>query len=940
MESSAGQVPLERLLAHREWVRRMARVLVRDPNEADDLEQDVWVAALERPPRSARGLRGWFAAALRHDLIDARRSQAGRTRREESHAREIAVPAPDELVAEAEAHRRVVVAVMELPEPYRSTILYRFFEDLAPGELASRTGVPLETVRTRLRRALAMLRERFEAEHGGVRGAMLPLLAARTAAPAAPKQGNALPGDRTMNASTPVTVVSVIAIACAVAWWAMPAATPSHEESGTPAAAVPQREPPRRPPPTLRTHAAIESSDVAAAIAPVAPPLAAAAAPAPAPQPDPPPTEPAKPAAPAGEIAGRVLLLADRSPVPNAVVSLKMESAAADAKPPEIAPVTTGTTGEFRFRGVPAGSYLLRAVRQGFSDRILSGVRVTQTSGVDGVELLLAVGGTIEGGVVDAAGAGVAGLPVSTQWAGPPSGSASVRTDEDGKFRFDHVPPGTHSVRVERGAGEALTAFVEVTEAETARADFRAAASLTGILLDETSVPLAGAIVRAGSSASGRYVSRQAKTDEAGRFRVEGLEPGKWNVGVQVVGAGAFAADLLEVDLTWGAQDVTLRVPPGSFGGRLLTAARTPLSGRAVQLSLSVLTRKEDGTWALGGPAGMAFAAADGSYRFRGLATGRYRLFAYPHDKSLRAFEKDVDVGSSAAPDVEIVLESGRTGTARITVRDLDGKPLEGVRFTTIDHHGDVSTATTLHVESGEPGVYVALLEAGARRIGLSRADLLPGETTVDVVESRTVEASVVLRWGGNDVQAHAASGEIAGRLVVRGTSKPLTAKEVQLSIYSVSPWNFVALAQAREDGQFRFRGIAPGRYRVLAHPTRPVYRPLEVDVELGKSGNREGLELAFEPCTCGKVKFVVVDDVGEPVEGALFSIVTKDSPGHTSSTTFAARAGAPGEYVAELETGPRKVHVLREGYASATATVTVKENGTADVKVTLRKAR
>jgi len=48
MEAPVPPVPLDQLLAHREWVRRMARALVGDENLADDLEQDVWMDALER----------------------------------------------------------------------------------------------------------------------------------------------------------------------------------------------------------------------------------------------------------------------------------------------------------------------------------------------------------------------------------------------------------------------------------------------------------------------------------------------------------------------------------------------------------------------------------------------------------------------------------------------------------------------------------------------------------------------------------------------------------------------------------------------------------------------------------------------------------------------------------------------------------------------------
>ncbi len=66
---------------------------------------------------------------------------------------------------------------MGLDEPYRLTIVHRYFDDLSPPEIAARLGVPLQTVRTRLKRALAQLRVRLEEPFGRDRGAMLLALA-------------------------------------------------------------------------------------------------------------------------------------------------------------------------------------------------------------------------------------------------------------------------------------------------------------------------------------------------------------------------------------------------------------------------------------------------------------------------------------------------------------------------------------------------------------------------------------------------------------------------------------------------------------------------------------------------------------------------------------------------------------------------------------------
>src|SRR5436190_1898691 len=66
---------------------------------------------------------------------------------------------------------RVVAAVLALEEPYRECVLLRYFEELSPRAIAARQRVPLETARTRLKRALELLRARLDREYGGERGA-------------------------------------------------------------------------------------------------------------------------------------------------------------------------------------------------------------------------------------------------------------------------------------------------------------------------------------------------------------------------------------------------------------------------------------------------------------------------------------------------------------------------------------------------------------------------------------------------------------------------------------------------------------------------------------------------------------------------------------------------------------------------------------------------
>ena len=173
---STGPVPIEDLLAERGWVRALARSLVRDDSRADDLVQRAYVRAIERPPTSNRSVRGWFATVLRNLARDERRRLRRRDVRESAVARREAMPATADLVARAEAHRRLIEHVLRLGEPFRSVVLMRFFEGLSPAEIAARTGVLPGTVRTRLHRGLAELRARLgDDEARAWRAALMPL---------------------------------------------------------------------------------------------------------------------------------------------------------------------------------------------------------------------------------------------------------------------------------------------------------------------------------------------------------------------------------------------------------------------------------------------------------------------------------------------------------------------------------------------------------------------------------------------------------------------------------------------------------------------------------------------------------------------------------------------------------------------------------------------
>lgn len=160
------------------WMRRLARALVRDDAAADDLVQDVLVSALEHPPTQDITWRAAIAGRMRQRLRSRHRAEVRRADRELANARSEGADDEQALTRERyELCQLVLNAARALDEPYRSTIRLRFLEDLSPSEIAERTHTSVETVKTRLKRGLAMLRARLDRDHGGDRSVWLAALA-------------------------------------------------------------------------------------------------------------------------------------------------------------------------------------------------------------------------------------------------------------------------------------------------------------------------------------------------------------------------------------------------------------------------------------------------------------------------------------------------------------------------------------------------------------------------------------------------------------------------------------------------------------------------------------------------------------------------------------------------------------------------------------------
>jgi RNA polymerase sigma factor (sigma-70 family) len=159
---------LNELLAEAGWARRLAAHLVRDPEGREELLQDVWRRALDRPPierTATHGPRAWLATVMRN-LATSRRRDAERRTVHEERASKPEAWSPTDVEARVDLQRRLAEAVAGLDEPYRSVIALRYFDELSLAEIARRQGVSHAAARQRASRGLATLRARLDREFG------------------------------------------------------------------------------------------------------------------------------------------------------------------------------------------------------------------------------------------------------------------------------------------------------------------------------------------------------------------------------------------------------------------------------------------------------------------------------------------------------------------------------------------------------------------------------------------------------------------------------------------------------------------------------------------------------------------------------------------------------------------------------------------------------
>ena len=817
MKAKPGYVTPGELLEHAAWVKRLAVALVGREDVADDLVQDAWMVALRSPPEANRPVRPWLAGVLRN-LAYKRWRGDGRRQRREKRSLELVqdTPTPERLVGRAETAKLVLTMVLELDEPYRSTVLMRYDEMLSSVEIAERLGLPAGTVRSRLKHGMDRLRSELDRRHNGDRKAWCVALMAF---------------GRRRRFRIPVAW-GMAGLACAIAFTMARLHTPRGAHAAvatamsTPAAMVP-----------------LSKTEIRRG----------------------------QPGAPKRRVAGRVVY--QGQPVAGALVRLIDEDTASGGAPEPMA--LTDAQGGFDLGLAHPRLHRIIASLPGraAAEQTLDLADPTLRPPSNQLALaLLDCTAALEGSVVDASGGPIAGAHVRRTSDVGFTGDA-VATDEHGRYRLC-LTPGNTLVQVDASGYGGVV--VDVESYSALRRDFEL--SPEAVVFGRTVPPAADALVwlqpTSGAARMSAIVS--ARTDAAGRFRLAGVAAGAHVLGVYA--DDWRTVDPIEVEAAaGGSHEVVARVVPAARVAGVVMQDGVPVAGAQLllrsraQLSWAQAVSQADGSFVitrvppgelelevdrfeLRGP--RVISAGQGSdarvrVEVAPLATLRGRIVrgGVPvvwADVDAISASQTVHADSDAAGGFE--LRGLWPGTFAIKVRGAGGERGEvaGVvlaRGQTRDVEVEVDAGAAVRgrvIDAGGAvaGAFVHLLRDG-EEVAWTTADgdgqfalvgLAPGEYAAEVRERagapqalRSTTKTVRAPADGVSLRVERSRLAIVGRVVdadgnsvadAHVVAKPRTG-DAEPRFFA---WDDLPATSTATDGTFRLTGLPAQRYALRAH--------------------------------------------------------------------------------------------------------------------------
>jgi Carboxypeptidase regulatory-like domain len=371
--------------------------------------------------------------------------------------------------------------------------------------------------------------------------------------------------------------------------------------------------------------------------------------------------------------------------------------------------LSTGRSGRFIVRGLPAGAYLL-AIEASYDSKanILGEEHGPYEAGRTDLDITLRPGWIISGTVVGPDGRGVGGATVDADGedeGGDRSSSGYAFTAEDGGFEIDGLLDLPHDLEVE--ANGFLSAKLEniAAGASDCRIVLSAGRSISGVLVDSDGGALAGWWVHAvkpGRSGSRHSGDPAIQTDKQGRFTLTGLAKDAYEIAL----GQPYGALRGETIVLTGAASVptgtrnarVVAVEGATISGRVTDEGGLPLAGIYVRARPSVYN---DGRYSR--------TDRDGRFAVTGLFPDRNCTLEIEEDDFLA---RKIEIDRPDGDAVEIRLVRGLDISGRAL--RLDGSPLRDERLCFRpddgpDHHASTDRTGRFWARNLPPGRYCVL---------------------------------------------------------------------------------------------------------------------------------------------------------------------------------------------------------------------------------------
>lgn len=488
----------------------------------------------------------------------------------------------------------------------------------------------------------------------------------------------------------------------------------------------------------------------------------------------------------------------------------------------EIPAVRSGADGRFELKGVPPGDWALTAKAPGRATEVIDPLRLARDVRPDPIEIVLAPGASLAGTVRRRTGGGAEGYIVIAREGGkPPTGFGpdTMPTGPDGVFVVDGLKRDTaYDLQLFGGAdrGPGPTKKGVLAPASDLEWVVEGLGRIEGIALDgKTGEPLTSFEVscevdrggfggmrmgrgmrRRGAGGVGEPVAVEAPD---GRFAIEEVPAGKWQVVVTAKGYQTGRAAGVVVEEATTTDGVDVRVPRGSRLDVLVLDART----RKGVPDARVVVLSETGAPAFGGLGigeGDLRTDVDGKAGAEGLAPGKVTV-TVEHDDYTPSDQSAVLEEEGGR--VEVLLSRG--GTLGGVVLSETRQPVPGAEVS-LEGGG----------ARGNPfGAGGGTATDGSGRFRFDH--LAPGRYTlrasVSGQTSEPVEAVLVGTETKDDVTL-----VLAGGATIRGGVAGLPNElRVGVSVNASGPNDYWASARTGPDGRFELTGAPAGTISLRA---------------------------------------------------------------------------------------------------------------------------